>query len=211
MLIQHVDISYYIDKLVYRLDNLKPHHFITKTQASYLKNIKDNLDNKTAIVLLDYAENYNFIYQDAIQSVHWDNTQATLHPAVIYVNNNNNLIVNSTCIISNHMIHNTSSIHSFLEVILKYIKNKFPNIEKIIYFSDGASLSYIGIIIEQSIENCDVKVKFMKKVNQNIFTWPLKDDQCWIPYQDIIKILQSPNIINSRQYKFNSNDIVNIP
>ena len=106
LLIQHVDISYYIDKLVYRLDNLKPHHFITKTQASYLKNIKDNLDNKTAIVLLDYAENYNFIYQDAIQSVHWDNTQATLHPAVIYVNNNNNLIVNSTCILLNHMIHN---------------------------------------------------------------------------------------------------------
>ena len=34
------------------------------------------------------------------------------------------------------------------------------------------SLSYIGIIIEQSIENCDVKVKFMKKVNQNIFIWP---------------------------------------
>ena len=63
------------------------------------------------------------------------------------------------------------------------------------------SLSYIyivisisiGIITVKSIENCDSKVKFKKKVNQ-----------CCIPYQDILRRLQTPNIINSRQYKCNS-------
>ena len=51
------------------------------------------------------------------------------------------------------------------------------------------SLSYIGIITEQSIENCDYKVKFKKKVNQDMFTWPQKDNQSWIPFQDIIRNL----------------------
>ena len=368
LIIQHVEVEDYIEKLLCRLENIKSHYFITKTQSSHLKKEKEKLDNKTAIILLDYSENYNFIYQDAIQSVHWDNTQATLHPVVIYVNNNNNLTVHSTCIISNHLLHNTSAVHSFLKIILDYIKIKFIEIENVIYFSDGAasqyknfknianlcnhfndfnihaewhffatshgkspcdgvggtikrlvdrvvkqdkldyvintpklmfeyctknidnikffyleigdildhisfynledrykkcakfkgirshhsfkpidefsfrmkrvssdviysdiqlveidnsedidvaylipgvyiectydSINYIGTITEQSLENCDIKIKFMKKVKDNIYTWPEKEDYCWIPFQDVIQILNTPNIISSRQYKF---------
>ena len=41
--------------------------------------MKENLPEDTAILLLDYAENYSYVVQDAVQGDHWDNSQATLH------------------------------------------------------------------------------------------------------------------------------------
>ena len=61
-------------------DKLRQHHFISKEQSRFITERKEELSNKEAIVLLDFAENYSFLVQDAVQGVHWDNTQATLHP-----------------------------------------------------------------------------------------------------------------------------------
>ena len=43
---------------------------------------KDNLDGCSAIVLVDFAENYSFVVQDEVQGFQWNNLQATLHPIV---------------------------------------------------------------------------------------------------------------------------------
>ena len=55
------------------------HHFIKDWQASYLRDSKENLDNKTCIILMDFTENYSFIIQDAMQGFYWQNSQAMLH------------------------------------------------------------------------------------------------------------------------------------
>ena len=44
--------------------------------------MKENL----IIVLLDFAENYSFDVQDAVQGFHWDTTLTTLHPFVLISN-----------------------------------------------------------------------------------------------------------------------------
>ena len=36
------------------------------------------------IVLGDFAENYQFLVQDQIQSYHWSKEQCTLHPLIVY-------------------------------------------------------------------------------------------------------------------------------
>ena len=43
------------------------HHFIVNEQSSYLRKLKEGLSPDEAIVLLDFAENYSFIIQDAVQ------------------------------------------------------------------------------------------------------------------------------------------------
>ena len=48
----------------------------------HLQHMNDYLPENAAIILLDLAENYSFIVQDAIQSFHWNNLQATIHPIV---------------------------------------------------------------------------------------------------------------------------------
>ena len=32
----------------------------------------------------DFAENFTFVMQDEVQSYHWNNAQATIHPLVCY-------------------------------------------------------------------------------------------------------------------------------
>ena len=139
MYTNNIELLECIDKLIKKLTDIKSHYFISKSQSVYLKSIKKNLALDSVIILLDYSENYSFIYQDAIQSVHWDNTQATLNPIVVYINVNGKIIVNSFCIISDHLTHNTLAAHSFIKVVLDYIKVNYVNIKRVIYFSDGAS------------------------------------------------------------------------
>ena len=67
-------VSDFLQLLVEQTSSITTHHFIAKSQASYLAASKENIDEKTAIVLLDFAENYSFIIQDAVQGFHWENS-----------------------------------------------------------------------------------------------------------------------------------------
>ena len=46
------------------------------------------------LILLNFAENYCFVVQDAVQGCHWNNSQATLYPFVAYCLNCNTLVSN---------------------------------------------------------------------------------------------------------------------
>ena len=53
----------------------------------------------------DFANNYKFIVQDEIQGFHWDKTQCTLHPIMIYYKQGNDLFSYSLCYISDDITH----------------------------------------------------------------------------------------------------------
>lgn len=74
----------YIDHLAKQIDDLTAHSYIAKCQAAYLKNLKETLPLGEAIVMLDFAENYAFIVQDEVQGYHWNKSQCTLHPVMLY-------------------------------------------------------------------------------------------------------------------------------
>ena len=75
----------FMEKLIQEIDQLTTHHYIPEKQSQYLKHLKDTLKPNQAIIILDFAENYSFIVQDAIQGFHWNNSQATLHPFVVII------------------------------------------------------------------------------------------------------------------------------
>lgn len=77
----------FLESLVEKLVALKTHHFTAKTQSQYFQELKEKLTSKECIVLADFAENYTFTIQDEIQSYHWNNQQATIHPFVYYYKN----------------------------------------------------------------------------------------------------------------------------
>lgn len=58
--------------------------FIYCQNANYLKEQKQNLDHKTALILMDFSENFTFTVQNEVQGYHWDHGFCTLHTAVIY-------------------------------------------------------------------------------------------------------------------------------
>ena len=55
---------------------------VAKQQAMFLQKTKANLLPGTVVVLGDFAENYSFVIQDAMQGYHRTNSQATIHPFV---------------------------------------------------------------------------------------------------------------------------------
>ena len=80
--------------------------------------------------------------RDRSQGFHWTKSQATLHPFVVYFKENSKVIPKSFCVISNYLEYNTVVVHTFQKHLINQIKEKIPNIEKIIYFRDGASSQY---------------------------------------------------------------------
>jgi len=85
------EVSDYLEVLVQTTESLTTHHYIAHNQSAYLSHLKDNLPEDECIILLDFAENFSFVIQDAAQGFHWDNSQATLHPFVIYHKNSHSL------------------------------------------------------------------------------------------------------------------------
>ena len=71
------------------LYKLTEHHFIAKNQNQYLKGLKASLKPNECIIILDFAENFSFVVQDTAEAFHWNNTQATIHPFVVYHKSNN--------------------------------------------------------------------------------------------------------------------------
>ena len=60
--------TFNVDELIELL--VGTHSYIAKCQTNYLKCRKEELADNCALVLGDFAENYNFVAQDEIQSFH---------------------------------------------------------------------------------------------------------------------------------------------
>ena len=130
-------LSDFLDILIQETDTLTTHHYIAKNQSNYLKHQKPN----EAIIKLYFAENYSFVIQDAIQGYHWNNSQATLHPFVVYYREDEGQLAISTFV----SLAIALTVHSFIDVVLQYLTSQTCEIfSKVLvyYFSDGAISQY---------------------------------------------------------------------
>jgi hypothetical protein len=134
----------FFESLVQKAKDLKSHHYVSKVQSTSFKNLKNSLTKEECVVIADFSENFTFVMQDEIQSYHWVNKQATVHPFVYYYFDDDVGIVKSRslCIISNHQQHNTAVVHCFQKYFIEDLKAIAPTIKKVIYFTDGASSQY---------------------------------------------------------------------
>ena len=105
---------------------------------------KENLEYDTCMIQMDFAENFAFLCQDSTQGYYYNNTQATIHPFVIYYKDqvDNQLKSESFCIISNDMKHTAVTVNTFQEKVLDKLKDLCPWIRNVIYISDGAPTQY---------------------------------------------------------------------
>ena len=118
------DVSEFVEALTDKFYELCHHHFINEAQSSYLTGEKATLDVQTCLILIDFAENYSFLVQDAIQGFYWQNEQATLHPfAVYYKDKHDELRCDCYCVISDHLHHDQTSVHCFLSNLLPMIRS----------------------------------------------------------------------------------------
>lgn len=136
----------FVDIFVEYIPKLLHHDFVAKKQAEYFQTTKNNLEIGEVLVVADFSENYSFLLQNSVQGAYWNNKQATIHPFACYYRsteeNKNEIVPLNLVITSDNLTHNTTAVYSFQEVLISFLKNKIPDISKIIYFSDGAASQY---------------------------------------------------------------------
>lgn len=134
----------FVEKLVDMAVALTSHHFTAKMQSQFLKSSKASLKPGEILVIMDFSENYSFIVQDAAQQQHWDNSQATVHPMVVYYKaegGGDSISCISYCVISDGMKHSTEAVHVFMRKMLEDLQLSMK-VSSVMYWSDGAGSQY---------------------------------------------------------------------
>ena len=108
----------FLEHFLSGLNKLRTHDFIAKMQAQFLRDAKDNLQQVEILAITDYSENYSFVIQDEVQSYHWTNTQATVHPFACYYQDGHQLQHLCFLIISECLVHDTVAVHLFRKNLL---------------------------------------------------------------------------------------------
>lgn len=129
----------FIDNFLERLPKLLKHAFITKQQNIYFNKIRADLKSDEVLVVLDIVENYTFVIQDEVQSYHWTNEQATIHPFGIYYRSEEEVKFTNVVIITDIMKHNTIAVNLFLNKFVSFIKEHVNMPSKVFYVSDGSA------------------------------------------------------------------------
>lgn len=156
----------FVDELCDALDLLKPHAYIAEQQAVYFKTLKETIDEGQILVQCDFAENYSFIVQDAAQSFHWNNAQATLLTSVFYYRDGNEVKHGSIVMISDDLKHDTATFYAFQKLLHKHLLEKSIVGSKIIYITDGASqhfknrFNFVNLFYYKEDFNADAELHF---------------------------------------------------
>lgn len=139
----HVTLEEYIEKLLSSLEELISHSFIAKQQGKFLQDKKANLKENEAILVLDFSQNYSYCIQDKVQGAYWSHESCSLHPAVLYTfSEKEEPIKSSMCVISDDLNHDVAFVYETQKVIVEHIKECFPKVQYLLYFSDGCVGQY---------------------------------------------------------------------
>lgn len=130
--------SEFVEHFCEKIQGLLPHSFIAKEQAAFLRDLKATLPENEFIVVCDFAENYAFVVQDAAPGFHWNNSQATVYPVVMYYKSQGELCHKSLVVISDCLTHDSIAVYVYSKIVVEYIKTLSDVVSKIHYISDGA-------------------------------------------------------------------------
>ena len=127
LLEQSENIDVFINQLAKELPIVLKHEFLAKSQATYLEELKDTIDEEEFIVTLDFSENYSFHIQDAIQSQHWSKDQSTLNVYVVYFKENGVQKHLNFVVFSEYVNHDSTGVHLYNSKMISFLKNKFES------------------------------------------------------------------------------------
>lgn len=109
-------IPYFYEKI----EKLITHDFMKNEQSKFLKERKQSLKEGELIVICDFAENYSFVVQNAVQGYHWNNKQATIHPFVVYYKHEGDVKHISFIVISEVLKHENTTVHLFISKLMEF-------------------------------------------------------------------------------------------
>lgn len=118
------------------------HFYYYKTQAAFYKDLRENLPEGEALILMDFAENYGYVFQNEPQSVYYRKPQATVHPVFIYYRINGEIKTQMFCAVSDDSEHDVVFVMTLISKVIKRLLYLNNRISKVHYLTDGARSQY---------------------------------------------------------------------
>jgi hypothetical protein len=140
-----VSVKEVVEKLGVSIEKFSLHIFRAAWQQRQLKLAKTRLRPRCSIIIMDYAENYQCSSQDEVQSAHWSQIQATIHPMMAFVNASDTVgpFTHKEAMvgISSDLKHDTEAVVKFVSLAHEHLTKKF-NVRNVEHFSDCAASQY---------------------------------------------------------------------
>ena len=114
-----------------------------KEQYSAIKEMKERLPEKHAIIQMDFAENYGCASVEEITTAYWNATMAILHPAIVYYKATDGTLHQiSTDFVSEVLSHNSAMMYSFIKNLMSVLSPHLPNLEYIHFWTHSSTSQY---------------------------------------------------------------------
>ena len=118
--------------------------------------------SNTAMVQMDFAENFTCNYQDEVASAHWGSTSDTIYTAMLWFRENSVPMV----IVSDNKDHNKNTVVPYSYTVLKYCKELFgEEVKNITIWTDSPKSQFKNKFICSYIGNN------LPKLFPNYNTW----------------------------------------
>lgn len=133
----------FINGYVADIKKLIKHDYLARAQATFFEKCKETLTDFEIIAHIDFAENYSHGTSESIQADYFSARQSSLIPVILYFKKDGKTIHQSLVYISDRGAdHNSQFVRAIQINLINYIKEKYPWIQKILYFSDGSAAQF---------------------------------------------------------------------
>ena len=127
------------DNLRSQLNGFVVHQYIKRMQAAHFAKPIAECDEPSVVLQIDFSENASLLQQNEIQSACWIHKEVTVFTAHAWIGEGVN---NSFVIVSDSLNHTKEAIYTFMSVFFRKLPEKYPSIEAINVFSDGAASQF---------------------------------------------------------------------
>ena len=112
------------------------HHFNTRQQIDYIKQVKLDANERGGVVVeMDFSENCHLIVQHEVQQAHYNTVQATIFTINIQVNAQPH---HSMAVISDCLEHDVKFVYAAQKIISQFVRDEYPRVRNLNYVTDGA-------------------------------------------------------------------------
>ena len=140
------------------------HCYVKREQAAAYqtqreKAASESHDAKTALLQVDFSENYTCVSQDEVQSAHWNQRQVSLFTASLWYSGSSQ----SRVVASDNLTHSKDTILAYMDVLLEELPNSVTFLS---VWSDGPASQFknrfiaSGIAALQEKHNIEIQWNF---------------------------------------------------
>ena len=147
------------------LETLPEHLFRASWQHGAMTTCINQLQQDETALVMDYAESYQCVFREEVQSAFFDPNSVTIHPMMAYYRMPNGQMMKHAIIgVSDVDSKDATGVIGFENTALGILKDHIPDLKAVHEFTDGCAAQYKG---RNSF--CDISNRTNIKLDRNYF------------------------------------------